>query len=264
MKKRLVVAALLAACASPAAAVTVLDFTSSAINTNASGDPVIGSGYTISGSAALTNATHKNNVGCTGSAGGNFACSQTSPTSGVYDVGFGVKGLNNNEVDGVRANEYVQVAFGGLVKVLGFAGMLTYDDSQTTYQSACAMRTTNGCYPTRGTETVILQYSTDGLTWGSLTANALNDDNDNATNTGTGNNKFDTVGLAFWQGPAVSARYVRFTAGGVYPYDDYNTNITAAGLTIAAVPVPAALPLLVAGLGALGMVGARRKRAKAA
>jgi hypothetical protein len=72
---------------------------------------------------------------------------------------------------------------------------------------------------------------------------------------------FDTVGLAFLTGLSLFADTVRFRAGGIGTSDDGSFNVTAAGLEV--VPVPAALPLLLAGMGALG-VASRRKKRKAA
>lgn len=222
--------------ASAASAATTLDFTTGAIGTgNLAGD-VFGVGYTISGSGTLTDATHKTDAGCTG-AGWDFACDKTGSR---YDVGFGIKGTNSNEIDGmIRTNEYVQVAFDSVVKVLGFAGMLTYKDSQS-----------------RGTEQVVLEYSVDGgKTFAKVAASPLNDDNDPYN---VGDNKFDLVGLAFRNDLSVLANVVRFTAGGTKPFDDGNSNITAAGLTVAPVPVPAAGVLMLTALGGLGLMRRRK------
>ncbi|MGI1663268.1 VPLPA-CTERM sorting domain-containing protein [Palleronia sp. KMU-117] len=243
MKTTIIATAFVAALAAPAAASTVLDFTTSGIGTGNTTGSAANRTYEITGSGTLTDATHKTNVGCTGEAW-EFTC---DAVDNRFDVGFGVQGGgNDNEVDGMRngvnKNEYVQVKFGGLVKILGFAGMLTYDDSQSD-----------------GTETVVLEYSKDGgATFSSVFASAINDDND-PYGTGTDNNLFNTVGLAFAKDLSLLADVVRFRAGGVSPYDDGNANITAAGLEVGVVPVPAALPLLLAGVGALGWAS-RRKR----
>jgi len=228
MSRTIVIAALCAALVGPASASTVLDFTSGAIGTGNLSGQAAGTSYSISGSGKLTNSMHKTNAGCT-LAGWNFACSKTGTK---YDVGLGVAGTNGNEID---PTEWVQVKFDSLVRVLGFAGMLGYNDSTSP-----------------GTETVILQYSANGgSTWGSVFASALDDDN---------NNQFSTVGLAFIRDLSITANVVRFTASGKKPYDDGNANVTAAGLKIAAVPVPASLPLLIAGIGALVIAGRRKGR----
>jgi len=236
MKSTLLAAAFMAGLAAPAGAATFLDFTSSGIGIgNLTGTTDFGVGYEISGfGGALTDATHKNDVGC-----GSFAC---DPVSGGYDVGFGVQGGgNNNEVDGISGGEYVQVAFDSVVKVLAFAGMLTYNDSQSD-----------------GTEYTVLEYSSDGgSSFTALNGITQNDDNDPGVN---GDNLFNTVGLSLLSGLSVYADVVRFYAGGTSPFDDGNANITAAGLKVAAVPLPAAFPLLLAGVGALGWASRRRNR----
>jgi hypothetical protein len=237
MKRKFLIAALLAGLASPAAASTVLDFTTTAIGTsNTMGTTDFGVGYEITGGGgALKDATHWNNVGC-----GALACDGGNRK---YDVGFGIDARgndNSNEVD-LTGSEYVQVAFKNLVRVIGFAGMLTYNRN-------------NG----NGFETVILEYSSDGGSiWQSLVASATFKVNESGTN-------FDTVGIAELSGFSVEANVVRFRAGGQTPFDDGNSNITASALEVAPVPVPAALPLLAAALGAFGIVGMRRKRANAA
>lgn len=235
LRKSLIATIVAAGLASPAAA-TVLDFTSSGIGVGNTTGNVAGVGYTITGSSTLTDATHDTSLGCNG-AGWNFAC---DVNGNRVDVGFGVQGSNNNEIDGINSGEYVQVAFTNAVRILGFAGMLTYNDSQSN-----------------GLEWVVLEYSMDGgLTFSSLIANALNDDNDPHP---TGDNLFDVVGLAFRDDINVTANVVRFRAGGTFPFDDGNANVTAAALNVAPIPVPAALPLLMAGLGALGFMARRRK-----
>lgn len=253
MNKSFVAAALLMGMVGPVSAATVLDFTTKAIGTaNVQGTALPGIGYKITGSGKLTDATHKTDLGCTG-AGWDFDCYGKNDKK-PFDVGFGVDADkindNANEIDGmikkdgkIKKNEWVQVTFDSLVRIVGFAGMLAYNDSQNT----------------GGTETVVLQYSTDGFkTFGSIAAKATNDDNDPWT---FGDNKFDTAGLAFLDGlKNIKATAVRFTAGGVYPFDDGNANITAAGLKVAAVPVPASFPLLLAGIGALGFAARRKQR----
>lgn len=222
--------------AGPVSAATVLDFTTGAIGTGNLVGTAGGTNYTISGvGGALVDATHTNTVGCasTGSSWGTFACN---------DVGFGVfGGTNNNEIEGglQAASEYVMVKFDSFVKILGFAGMLTYinegDDGGNS-------------------ETVILEYSNDG-------GSSWFDYDEAVANYNTAGGTFDTVGLAFLENLSVIANAVRFTAGG--DGDDIDTNVTAAGLIVAAVPVPASFPLLLAGIGALGFA-ARRKRRNAA
>jgi hypothetical protein len=247
MKMKFAVAAVLAALVGPASAATVLDFTTKEIGTgNTTGTALPGIGYKITGSSKLTNATHKTDLGCDGS-GWNFDCNKLGKKS--FDVGFGVDAYgvsdNTNEIDGmIKKSEWVQVTFDSLVKIVGFAGMLAYNDSKAT----------------GGTETVVLQYSTDGFkTFKSLTANAIDDDNNPWNN---GDNQFNTAGLAFLDGlKNIKATAVRFTAGGVKPFDDGNANITAAGLKVAPVPVPASFPLLLAGIGALGFAARRKRKA---
>ena len=235
MMKTVAVFALAVGLVGPAsAATTTLDFTA---------DNVTSTGlYTVTGSGALTNSTHGNAVGCTGS-GWDFAC---NTSGGQTDVGFGVAGVNSNEIDAViRANEWVQVTFAYAVKIVAFAGMLTYNGSQDG----------------EGTETVVLQYLTAGGLWvDAPAAGAINDDNDN---TNIGNDNFGTVGLAWLDGLSIDTTAVRFTAGGTGTFDDGNANVTAAGLKVAPVPIPASFPLLLAGLGALGFA-ARRKQRKSA
>jgi opacity protein-like surface antigen len=265
MKKSLVAAALAAALVGPASAATVLDFTSrgeSGIGPDNLSGTKDGIGYEITAATKLTNgtlpgtvtnSTHKTNLGCT-RPDWVFAC---AAVGNRFDVGLGIDrpgSDNSNEVDGsIRAEEYVQVKFNSLVRILGFAGMLAYKDSPVTEGG-------NKNRKPGGTETVRLGYSIDGVNFTWIDALPLNDDNDPGT---VGDNLFNTVGLAYLKGlTTVQARYVRFTAGGVAPFDDGNANITAAGLIVAPVPVPASLPLLLAGLGALGWA-ARRKRKSA-
>jgi hypothetical protein len=251
MNMKLAFAAVLTAFAGPVAAAT-LDFTSNSINTGLSSTNATAFGsvtYTVSASAGgtLTNSTHKTNQGCAVQGQWTFECDQSGSR---YDVGFGVNGPgsdNTNEVDGqIRRNEYVIVEFSSMVEIDGFAGMLTYDDSR------------DGSV---GTETVVLEYW-NGTTWvNGSTALPINDDNDPSTSAGPGtDNKFNTVGLAYEDDLSLFTTKVRITAGGIRPFDDGNANVTLAGLMVSSIPVPAALPLLLGALGALGWAGRRKKR----
>lgn len=236
MKSKFIVAALALGLASPAAASTLLDFTSSAIGVGNTTGSHAGVGYTITGvGGALTNATHGNNNGC--NVGYSFACA--GPTNGKYDVGFGVVGNgNNNEINGmIASSEYVEVKFDSVVKLLGFAGMLTYNNNNVG----------------GGTEQVRLDYSKNGEAFNSLYGNTQNIVSD-------GGGSFGTVGLSFLKDLMLQVDTVRFYAFGTIPFDDGNANVTAAALEIAAVPLPAGLPLLLAGMGALGFAARRKKR----
>jgi hypothetical protein len=263
MRTSIIAAAIVAALVGPASAATVLDFTSRGATGigpgNLSGTKD-GIGYQITAATKLTtgapgnvtNSTHKTNLGCI-RPDWVFAC---AAVGNRFDVGLGIDrpGSDNaNEVDGsIRAEEYVQVKFNSLVRILGFAGMLAYKDSPVNEGG-------NRNRKAGGTETVRLGYSADGVSFTWIDALPLNDDNDPGT---AGDNLFNTVGLAYLKGLTnVQARYVRFTAGGKAPFDDGNSNITAAGLIVAPVPVPASLPLLLAGLGALGWAARRKRKA---
>lgn len=228
MKKSFLVAAALAGLAAPVTAATVIDFTAD----NSTGGSVGGVGYSVSAQGgSLKDAVHYNNVDCA-----PYAC---AGVSGGYDVGFGITGANNNEID--AGSEAVIVTFTGLVKILGFAGMLTYFDDAAVKQGS--------------TEAVQLEYSTDGgsswLGLGTYIAYALES-----------GSPFDTVGLAYLENLSIIANAVRFTATGTGAGDDGSLNVTAAALTVAPVPVPASFPLMLAGIGALGLA-ARRKRKSA-
>lgn len=236
MKSKLIAVALVAGLGSPAAA-SVLDFTTSSIGTGSTGGTTaFGVGYTISGfGGTLTDATHGNDNGCD-----SYAC---DAVGGSFDVGFGVDSGdsdNPNEVDGIDDEEYVQVTFDKVVRILGFAGMLTYNDSLG-----------------RGTEQVKLSYSSDG---GTTFDTILGDTQNTDADVGGTDNTFGTVGLSFRDGLLLNANVVRFSAAGTGTFDDGNANITAAALEVAPVPVPAALPLLLAGMGAFGFAARRKKR----
>ncbi len=237
MKLGILAGALAVGLSGPAAANVVLDFTTAGIGTGNLSGSAAGSTYTISGfPGALTDSTHSNNVGCSGQ-GWDFAC---APVGDRFDVGFGVQGGNNNEVDGaISVNEFVKVTFSGAGVILnGFAGMLTFKDSQSA-----------------GTEWVILQAFFDNVLVGTFNALPIFDDNDPSN---IGDNNFGTVGLAFLDGLSIKVNEVRFLAGGVSPFDDGNSNITAAGLKISPVPLPAGVLLLGLGLG--GLAAYRRRQ----
>lgn len=230
MKKLILAAALVAGFAGPAAA-AVLDFTAD----NLTSGNVLGTTWEVTSSPGdLNNTTHWNNVGCTGE-GWDFAC---AGGNGAYDVGFGVRGSNNNEIDGnIATDEYVEVSFGSVLKVTGFAGMLTYANTSLLGDR----------------EQVILEYRIGNGAWASVTADPLFVKREGSTD-------FDTVGLAYLKGLSLFADTVRFRADGVGTSDDGTFNVTAAGLELAAVPVPAAFPLLLAGMGAIGWAARRKKR----
>jgi hypothetical protein len=222
--------------ASPAAAnITLLDFTSSAIGTGTTSGSAAGATWSISSSpGALTDADHDNAIGCS-APGWAFACDAIG--GGRFDVGFGVNQANSNEVD-LNVGEYVSVTFSGRdVFLNGFAGMLTYFDGNGADGS--------------GFEDVVLEAYLDGSLLTTFSATALDDD--------TGNT-FPTVGLAFLDVAKLRVDEVRFLAGGTPNFDDGNANITAAGLKISPVPLPAGVLLL--GLGLAGLGGVRRMQAR--
>jgi hypothetical protein len=234
--KSYVIGALLAfGLAMPASAATI-DFTAN----NATNGNVLDTTWTVSGMPnGLTNATHDNKVGC-GDAGWSFTCAGSGP----YDVGFGVKGNNNNEIDGkLVINEFVEVVFGKTVQVTGFAGMLTYANTSLT----------------GAREQVGLEFW-NGVAW---VLGALAQPKAIINQIPGGDTSFDTVGLAYTTGLSIFTTKVRFFATGVGSSDDGSFNVTAAGLQVAPVPVPAGLPLMLTGLGALAWA-ARRKARKSA
>jgi len=226
MKKSFVAAAVMAGMIGPASAAT-LDFTADNERDGITFDGI--SWEVTSEGGALVDAGHFNDNGC-----GPYACFEDGdPANRPFDVGFGVRGANNNEID--FGSEAVIVTFGSLVKITGFAGMLAYMGQQ-------------------GAEAVQLEYSKNfGATWLGAGDYVATSDVEIGEN-------FDTVGLAFLGGLALYANAVRFKAVG--SADDNTINVTAAALHIAPVPVPASLPLLLAGIGALGYA-ARRKRKSA-
>lgn len=186
----------------------------------------------------LSATTHWNKAGCEGY-GWTFDCkSAVVDGKNRYDVGFGIKGgKNGTEID---TAEFVEVIFSKRVNVTGFAGMLTYANGSAGKLDG-------------NREQVVLQYLKGNGRWGSLTADPKDDVG----------KSFDTVGLAFLLNQSMYTTAVRFRAGGVGTWDDGSFDVTAAGLQVAAVPVPAGLPLLLTGLGAL-VLGARRKKRLAA
>jgi PEP-CTERM motif len=229
MKIGFVAAALVAGLIGPASAATVIDFT----NDNAITGFVDGIKWDVTAqNGTLVNARHKNGNGCA-----PYACTFTAQDGDDYDVGFGVSGLNGNEIDfGMEKAEAVVVTFKEAVRVFGFAGLLAY--------------VTNG---KQNGEDVQLEFSKDGVNWAVAGV---------AKGVAPVGNSFDTVGLAslsFAKG--ITAKMFRFKAIGAA--DGGDINVTAGALTVAAVPVPASLPLLLAGIGALGFV-ARRKQRKSA
>jgi hypothetical protein len=194
--------------------------------------------------ATLSNARHGNNVGCAMNAPNTFATFACTGAAGSFDVGFGVTGNNNNEIDGnpntsgsLNAGEFVKVKFDTAVILNGFAGMLTYKNTQAP----------------QNLEKVILKTFYQGTLLGVLEAFPVFLVNNN------GGSNFNTVGLAFLDGLKLKVDEVRFLAGQVGTCDDKNCNVTAAGLKVSAVPLPAGVLLLGLGLG--GLAAYRRRQA---
>jgi hypothetical protein len=233
MKKSFVAAALLAGLVGPAsAATTTLDFTKD----NALFGFVSGIRWDVTAeNGALVNARHWNSNGCA-----PLVCKFTDQSGDDYDVGFGVNGgRNGEEIDsGLERAEAVVVTFTEAVRVFGFAGLLAY----------VTTRGSNG-------EDVQLEYSNDGKNWAVAGV---------AKGVAPIGNGFDTVGLASLSfAKAIKGKAFRFkaigAADGTSPSADIN--VTAGALTVAPVPVPASLPLLLAGLGALGWAARRKRKA---
>jgi hypothetical protein len=230
MKSKIIGLALAMGLAAPAAA-TVIDFTAD----DAISGTVLGINYTVTGDPnGLTNSRHDNNVGCDTPLFGLATGLACTSDGSDFDVGFGVRGSNNNEVD---PGEYVQVEFDAPIRITGFAGMLTYRDTDDDFES------------------VIFEYSNDGISFSQIVAdasaliNAIPADGDTS---------FDTVGLAAVENINVVASFVRFRAGGQGDADDNTFNVTAAALDVEAIPLPAAGWMLLAGIG--GLISMRRLR----
>ena len=224
MKTSFVAAALLAGLVGPASAATVLDFTANDFRSGSVGTV----GWTVTGDPVagdLRDAVHGNRNNC-----GPYACVSTT---GGFDVGFGIRGGgNDNEIDPFEA---VIVRFDEIVNITGFAGMLAYFARSAP----------------ENFESVRLEYKVGAGPW-QLGGVA------DAVEPGT---PFDTVGLAKSKKLWFRADAVRFTSGGQGTADDRSFNVTAAALTVAPVPVPASLPLLLAGIGALGWAARRKRKA---
>lgn len=222
MKKSFVAAALVAGLVGPAAAAT-LDFTANDLRGGFLGDVE----WTVTGDpdGDLRDAVHFNQANCA-----PYAC---VATTGGYDVGFGIRGGgNNNEID---PREAVIVTFDAIVNITGFAGMLAYFDRNAA----------------QNYESVVLEYKVGAGPW-QLGGVA------DAVEPGS---PYDTVGLAKSKKLWFRADAVRFMSGGKGSSDDGSFNVTAAALDVAPVPVPASLPLLLAGLGALGWAARRKRKA---
>ncbi len=210
------------------------------------GVPPTGSNPT--GAATLVNSTHRNNVGCAPDPVKNtFAEFSCAPRNGEFDVGFGVLGgANNNEIDGIAQGEFVKVKFSTAVILNGFAGMLTY---------------TQNASPTLNLEKVVLKAFYMGVELPDLleaTPVFLVKEPGPVNGVPVVAENFNTVGLAFLDGLKLKVDEVRFLAGGLGSFDDGNANITAAGLKISAVPLPAGVLLLGLGLGGLAVYRRRQ------
>jgi hypothetical protein len=259
MKRMFIAAAVVVGLVVPASAATI-DFTANnakegfvlgGIKWTASGGN--GAGLNSGTQNALADAIHRTRAGCDEHVW-TFVCASTGTSREPFDVGFGIKrGQNGEEIDGKGAGkpvngEFVQILFGKQVAVTGFAGMLTYANLPIDL-----LPPTGSVPRVANREQVVLQYLKGDGTWGSVIADpkaAIGD-------------RFDTVGLAFLQNLRLVTTTVRFRATGTGKSDDGSFNVTAAGLQVAAVPVPAGLPLLLTGLGVL-VWGARRKKRMAA
>ena len=226
-----------AGAASAATVQTTLDFTSSAIDTGSAVGAQDGVGYSISASpGTLTDATHYNDNNC-----GALACDASDDR---FDVGFAVSGKNSNEIDGgINADEYVQIAFtASPVRINGFSGALMYTAGSATE-------------PGTELETVLLDLYFEGTLIETLSTDAAE-----FSDAGVAPGRFDTVGLATGDGSLALVDMVRFRAGGTGTGDDGSLNVTAASLTVTAVPLPAAGWMLLAGIGGMAAFGRRRQK----